>query len=104
MPTWGELLTELKETQEQVQAGQFPPNTSPFDLVRHKYIAAMSNITGRPVILYASKWTQPAPDVPPELMSIGIEDVQGFMEVMHGIPQGGLDLVLHSPGGSAEAT
>ncbi len=30
--------------------------------------------------------------------------MQGFMEVIRGLPGDGLDLVLHSPGGSAEAT
>jgi hypothetical protein len=103
MPTWGEILPELKETQRQIQSGQYPPDSSSFDIVRRKYLSRLAQPTGRSVIPYASKWTQWAPGIPPELVSIGIEDVQGFMEVMHQLPEGGLDLVLHSPGGSAEA-
>ena len=36
MPTWGEILIELKAL---VLSGQVPPNTSAFDLVRRKYLA-----------------------------------------------------------------
>ena len=104
MPTWGEILGELKEVQQQIQAGQHPPGISPFDVVRRRYLADLAQLTGRSVILYASKWTQWSPDLSPELISIGIEDVQGLMEVMYGLPDNGVDLILHSPGGSAEAT
>ncbi|MHB0978873.1 MAG: SDH family Clp fold serine proteinase [Thermoleophilia bacterium] len=37
------------------------------------------------------------------VVSINDEDLQGFMEVLHKLPGPSLDLVLHSPGGSAEA-
>lgn len=40
----------------------------------------------------------------PQLVTITAEDIHGFMEVVHGLPSGGLDLVLHSPGGQPEAT
>jgi hypothetical protein len=108
VPTWGSILQEIQQTAQQVtqavQAGQLPPTTSPFDLVRRKYLSTLAKQTGRSVILYASKWTQWTPGVEPELISITAEDIQGFMEVMHGLPVGGLDLIIHLPGGSAEAT
>jgi len=43
-----------------------------------------SRKTGRDTILYATKWTQ-ASDVDPELLSITDEDIQGLMEVIHGL-------------------
>src|SRR5208337_1766644 len=58
--------------------------------------------TGRAVILYASKWTQ-EPNIPPQLLSIVDEDLQGLMEVIHDVSETDLDLILHSPGGSLEA-
>lgn len=68
-------------------------------------MATLAAKTGRATILYASKWTQAgAAGIAPELLSISPEDIQGFMEVLHGISEKALDLVLHSPGGSAEAT
>ena len=36
-------------------------------------------------------------------MSINDEDMQAFMEVSYGLESDGLDLILHSPGGSPEA-
>jgi hypothetical protein len=88
---------------QSIQAGQLSPTTPIFDIVRRKYLTVLATRTQRSVILYASKWTQWTPGIQPELISITIEDVQGFMEVMHGLPVGGLDLILHLPGGSAEA-
>ncbi len=62
MPTWGEILVELKQMEEQ---GVKPP----FDAIRRKYLAAAYKKTGRDTSLYASKWTQ-AGGIDPELLSI----------------------------------
>ena len=96
MPTWSGILEELKET----CAGGKQPQ---FDDVRRKYLKAAFEHTGREVILYATKWTQHDPNVSPDLVSIVDEDLQGVMEVIHGLSGPNLDLILHSPGGSLEA-
>lgn len=96
MPTWSEILNELKHETER--------NTpAPFDVVRRKYLAQLATHTGRDTILYATKWTDPS-GVSPDSISITEEDVQGFMEVIYGLKSGNLDIIMHSPGGSAEAT
>lgn len=96
MPTWSEILQELKQAvQQNVPA--------PFDQVRRKYLTQLAAHTGRDTILYATKWTDPG-GVSPDAISITEEDVQGFMEVVHGLKNDNLDIILHSPGGSAEAT
>ena len=91
MPIWSEILAELGTRQ--------PPD---FDGVRRKYLVELHGHTERNVILYASGWLQR--EAPPGLVSIGDEDMQAFMEVSQGLEGGGLDLILHSPGGSPEAT
>ena len=48
MPTWREILIELKQMEEN---GVIPP----FDAVRRKYMATTYNKTGRNTILYATK-------------------------------------------------
>jgi len=96
MPTWGEILKELKEIMEREKK-------PPFDMVRRKYLKKLSEYTGRNTILYATKWTQPG-DIPSEMISITDEDIQGFMEVISGVSGDTLDIIIHSPGGSAEAT
>jgi len=43
--------------------------------------------------------------IPPQMMMINDEDIEGFMEVFDKLPSSeGLDIILHSPGGIAEAT
>lgn len=90
MPTWGDILRELGNTPSQ------------HDYIRRKYLKELNQLTGRNTIIYATKWTQPG--VPPELINITEEDIQGFMEVIHGLEGEELDLILHSPGGSPAAT
>ena len=96
MPIWSEILAELGRTQKQGT----PPD---FDGVRRKYLLKLHQHTKRNVILYASGWLQKE-EVPPTPVSINDEDIQAFMEVTHGLGGGNLDLILHSPGGSPEAT
>jgi hypothetical protein len=96
MPTWSGILEELLKSQVKGK----PPQ---FDAVRRKYLAYAYNHTGREVILYASKWTQHDANVSPDVVSIVDEDLQGVMEVIHGLKGPTLDFILHSPGGSLEA-
>jgi hypothetical protein len=104
MPTWGELIREINDAAADL--AKLPLGTSPFDLVRRKYLVAAQAHTGRALIVYATKWTQP-PEGPlatsPVQLMINDEDVQGFMEAVHGIGSDQLDLILHSPGGSPTA-
>lgn len=90
MPTWGEILKEFSAPDKP-------------DIVRRKYLAALAAHTGRNAILYSTKWTDPT-GVNPNTISITEEDIQGFMEVVHGLRGPDLDIVLHSPGGSPVAT
>ena len=96
MPTWSGILEELNNS----RVGNNPPD---FDAVRRKYLVALQQHTGRDIILYASKFTQAGLNVSPEFISIVDEDLQGIMEVIHGLSGPNLDLILHSPGGSIEA-
>jgi hypothetical protein len=96
MPTWSGILAELQQTCTEGN----PPD---FDSVRRKYIVAAHRFTGRNTILYATKWTQPGPAIDERLISIVDEDIQGIMEVVHGLDGPDLDLILHSPGGSLAA-
>jgi len=95
MPSWGELL---KEVNASVLAGT--PNA--LDAIRQKYLKALSDLTGRDTILYAAKWTTGS--IAGNLISIVDEDLQGFMEAVYGLKNPNLDLIIHTGGGSAEAT
>jgi hypothetical protein len=97
MPDWGSILSEIGQTKS-------AQGKVDFDAVRRKYLAALRKHTGRDVILYASKFTQQVPPEAAAVIAINDEDVQGFMAVMHGLKGKSIDLILHSPGGSLEAT
>jgi hypothetical protein len=95
MPTWGQILNEVNTRAQQ-------GDQRALDNVRQLYIKQLADLTGRNTIVYASKWT--SGDAPPNLVSIIDEDIQGFMEAIHGLKGDKLDLLLHTGGGSAEAT
>lgn len=95
MPSWGEILGELQ------QSAEANNGHTDFDGVRRKYLAQLWQLTGRPVILYSTDWISGSGGF---MSSITLEDMQGMMEVCRDLPGPDLDIVLHSPGGSAEAT
>lgn len=93
MPTWGEILSELRTS---AIAANGPAD---FDGVRRKYLSQLRALTGRDTILYYTDWlTTGTPDV-----MISMEDMQALMEVCKDLSGPGLDLILHTPGGSPEA-
>lgn len=94
MPTWGEILREVQASAQQRQGN---PD---FDAIRRKYLTQLHQYTGRDLILYATDWLGGAQGP----VSITLEDMQAMMEVNKGLTGPGLDIILHSPGGSAEAT
>lgn len=98
MPTWSELGKELDEA----RADESVLPNHEYDHVRRKHLVNLSQYTKRDTILYATNWTHGSvPD--PYMISINDEDIQGLMEVVHGLKKDKLDLILHSPGGTVEA-
>lgn len=70
-----------------------------FDGIRRKYVAQLHQLTGRPVVIYYANFMNATlPNT-----SIILGDMQGMMEVLRDLPAPAIDLVIHSPGGSAEA-
>jgi hypothetical protein len=102
MPTWGEILAEINTTSQLLQASGAPPSVNVFDVVRRKYLGLVAAQTHRPTILYATAWLS-NPNAPVSLVSMADDDMLGFMEAVHGLAGPSLDLILHSPGGSAGA-
>ena len=89
-------MPEFQKIQQEI-AGVSPP-----DDVRRAYIKKLHQKTGRPTAVYASAYT--VKDVPAAGASIGAQDVQFFMAALHELKGDELDLVIHSPGGTSEAT
>ncbi|NHZ85907.1 MAG: serine protease [Planctomycetia bacterium] len=95
MPTWGKILKEI-----QVLAQKKEPRA--VDIIREKYLKILYEFTNRDTIIYATRWT--SGDAPPNMVSINDEDVHAFMEALAGLNGNSLDLIIHTGGGSPEAT
>jgi Serine dehydrogenase proteinase len=96
MPNWNDVLGEINLVKAQIAGA------SPLDIIRRKYLAELNQYTGRNVIAYYSAWLQRGPNTPN--LSINDSDKNAFMATVHGLDRSkGLDLILHTPGGSIAA-
>lgn len=74
------------------------------DNVRRKYIKELSDYSKRDTIIYITAYTTgKMGNIPPSLVSVMNDDIHGFMSAVNGLKNDKLDLIIHSPGGSAEA-
>ena len=96
MPSWSDLQDELN--------GIEPEQRGDHIAGRLRELAAQIGARyDRNVLYYASSFLQ-KPQVPGLFTSINMEDINGFMAGVHGHDfSKGLLLVLHTPGGMAEA-
>lgn len=95
MPDWKTVLGEIAVEQTK-------QTESVFDVVRRKYLKSLNTHTNRNVIAYYSGFlTKPRI----EGIEITEDDKNGFMLCIHELDRSkGLDLILHTPGGSVAAT
>ena len=98
MANWNDIDIEIN--QEISKSGP-----EGIDTVRKRKLKKLFEITNRPVILYAvelfnlQKINATQGDI-----SIDLTDKDGFAEALDGITGNELDVIIHSPGGSPEAT
>jgi len=98
MPNWNDVLQEI---QGEAQAGNVQARGA-VDVVRRKYLKKLHDYTNRNVIAYYSGFLS-KPDI--FQSEINDEDKNGFMMAVHRLDRTkGLDLILHTEGGSIAAT
>ena len=98
MPSWTDVLNEIQQLRSNAKFS----HDGAVDLVRRKYLDELHKHTGRNIIAYYSGWLS-KPHAP--AVDISDEDKNGFMMAVHGLNRSlGLDLMLHTPGGSIGAT
>ncbi|GFK94787.1 hypothetical protein NNJEOMEG_02635 [Fundidesulfovibrio magnetotacticus] len=93
MPSWNRVLEQI---------ASYNQGAAALDSVRREYLQRLHEKTGRNLIGYYSGWLQK-----PNLQGVEITDLDmnGFMNAVHGLDRSkGLDLILHTPGGSINAT
>ena len=92
-------MPALAEVAAEIQAAAANGDRAPHDTIRRRHLERLAKITGNHAVAYATCFIQ-KPSAPP----ITGQDVQGFMNILSGADKKkGLDLILHSHGGSAEA-
>ena len=98
MPNWSEILNSIEALRQQ---GIATANQA-VDLTRRGYLQQLHNYRQRNIIAYYSGWLSK-----PGLLETEIndEDKNGFLAAVHRLDRNlGLDLILHTPGGSLAAT
>jgi hypothetical protein len=92
MPSRNDIINEINNYKN---TGQ--------DIIRRNYIKELADYTKFDTIVYASAFTLGRPGIPQNILSINLNDIQGYMTCLNGLHGDHLDLILHSPGGSLEA-
>lgn len=93
MPSRNDIAAEITNAKAKAQ-----------DTIRRKYLLELSDYTKRDLIMISSAFTSiKIQNLPQFLVSITREDIQGVMSALHGLQGDKLDIIIHSPGGSAEA-
>lgn len=88
MAGWDEILSEVQHVPSQL------------DVIRRKYLNELCNYTGRNVIAYYSAFLTKSGS----MMDVNDADMNGFMNALKEMDcTKGLDLFLHTPGGSPVA-
>jgi hypothetical protein len=89
-------------------ATQSGPSVGGPDAFRRQTLQKISRLTGRPLIIYAVEmFNQGKINASPfgaQSTIINLSDKSGFVEALRGIEGDEIDVILHSPGGSPEAT
>lgn len=94
MPNRNEILNEISNLKNNAQ-----------DIIRRNYLKKLSEFTGRDTILYATSFTTPKLiNIPNTSLAITDQDIGGFMASLNGLKNNKLDILLHNPGGSPDAT
>jgi hypothetical protein len=98
---WDSVHNELQAAQQFPR----PPGAKAYwaDILEAK-IKRVSDLTGNPLIIYASACTASTGKAAPELLPIDNSDKIGFHSMLEDLTGPKLDVLIHSPGGLAEAT
>jgi hypothetical protein len=101
-------VTSWQDIQAEIEKGKGPGKEGgDFDSVRRAKYSLVKQLTGRPLLVYATAFhaphkTQFKPIA--AFLNIDISDKDGFHEIIDNVASDEVDVFLHSPGGSAEAT
>jgi len=99
-------MTSWQDIQKQISEGRTPDKPAgDFDGVRRGKYKLLSEVTKRPLLVYATAFHNPVKaQIAAPFLTIDLSDKDGFYEIIRNIKSKEVDVFVHSPGGSAEAT
>lgn len=99
-------MTGWQDIQKEIEKSKGPGKLGgDFDGVRRAKYKLVKETLGRPLLVYATAFHAPhKAQFAAPFLTIDISDKDGFYEIMRNIDSEEVDIFLHSPGGSAEAT
>lgn len=99
MTSWQDIQREIIQAKSPDKPG------GDFDGVRRGKYKLVSDLTKRPLLVYATAFHNPIKlQTATPFFSIDLSDKDGFYEITRNIKSSEVDVFLHSPGGSAEVT
>jgi len=97
MPSWSDLQNKFAGIADNAAKGVW------LTAETQKQVKRVADLTGSNVLCYGSAFLQ-KPEIPGLYLQINREDINGFMSAMFGMDfNRGVVLLLHTPGGQAEA-
>ena len=107
--SWGKIFEEFNKAiaTAQEEAKQTPGKSISLNLdaITDKYINDLFSHTNRPLLVYVTDFLNPQKAaMAGNDLSINLSDKDGLVFATRTLPSGPLDILLHSPGGSLEAT
>ncbi len=97
MGSWNNIRLELENA-------RLPNGNPDFDRVRRAKIRDVANHTGRPLVIYAADFLNEAKVAAcGGEVNLDFRDKNGFLECIQALDGTSLDVLVHSPGGLAEA-
>jgi hypothetical protein len=97
---WDSVLNEFSRLNQQ---GLHPGSQATWAQLLEPKIKAVFDLTGIPLIIYASACTSSGVKCPPVLLQIDASDKIPFRSMLEALSGPKLDVLIHSPGGYAEA-
>lgn len=93
-----------ESTKQELNVCRAPNGQIDFDRFRRDRLEAVERYTHIPLVIYATDFLNALKVRACQgQVDIDLTDLQGFDEVTKDLPNGPLDIILHSPGGSPEA-
>ena len=92
MPNRNQILEQLNKDKSMSQ-----------DIIRRRYLKNLHNYTKNDTIVYFANFSPKFPNVG-SAVSINLDDLSGFMTCLNKLKGETLDIIIHSPGGQADAS